>query len=46
MYVNNLEEAATPGGLNEMSLKTLKQTEHYQLHAYSLKAVLDRLRGT
>jgi len=39
------EEAATPGGLNEQSLKHLKSTVHYDLHEGSLNQIHDRLLG-
>ncbi len=31
MWLDMCEEAATPGGLNEQSLKFLRASEHYQL---------------
>lgn len=39
------DEAATPGGLNEQSTKTLTAGPHFQLHMDSMQAVLDRLNG-
>mmetsp|Transcript_3946 Transcript_3946/g.6177 ORF Transcript_3946/g.6177 Transcript_3946/m.6177 type:complete len:268 (+) Transcript_3946:59-862(+) len=38
-----VEEAATPGGLNEQSTQFLRGTPHFQLHEESLQTVLDRL---
>ena len=40
-----LEEAATPGGLNEQTLKAMKETEHYSIHSSSLESILNRLEG-
>jgi len=39
------EEAATPGGLNEQSLRFLRDSEHYPLAEQSLQAILNRLNG-
>lgn len=39
------EEAATPGGLNEQSLRFLKGSEHFKLHEESLSQILLRLNG-
>jgi pyrroline-5-carboxylate reductase len=39
------DEAATPGGLNEMSTKSLTASPHFQLHVDSMQAILDRLNG-
>lgn len=40
-----VEEAATPGGLNEQTTAFLRSTEHYNLHQQSLDSVLNRLKG-
>lgn len=39
------DEAATPGGLNEQSLRFLTPSAHFPLHIESLGSVLDRLNG-
>mmetsp|Transcript_11312 Transcript_11312/g.10951 ORF Transcript_11312/g.10951 Transcript_11312/m.10951 type:complete len:292 (+) Transcript_11312:83-958(+) len=39
------EEAATPGGLNEQSLKSLSGTEHFNLAEKSLEEIYMRLLG-
>lgn len=42
-FEDMVEEAATPGGLNEQTTNFLRSTEHYNLHRQSLDTVLDRL---
>lgn len=44
-FAEMVEEAATPGGLNEQTTAFLRGTEHYNLHKQSLDAVLNRLKG-
>jgi pyrroline-5-carboxylate reductase len=44
-FAEMVEEAATPGGLNEQTTAFLRSTEHYNLHRQSLDAVLNRLKG-
>lgn len=39
------DEAATPGGLNEQSVKFLRESPHFELQKQSLQAILDRLKG-
>jgi len=40
------EEAATPGGINEQAIGFLKSSDHFELQAHSLGAILARLKGT
>ena len=40
-----VEEAATPGGLNEQTTEFLRNSEHFNLHTQSLDVVLNRLNG-
>ena len=44
-FAELVEEAATPGGLNEQTTAFLRGTEHYDLHKQSLDTVLNRLKG-
>mmetsp|Transcript_17027 Transcript_17027/g.28412 ORF Transcript_17027/g.28412 Transcript_17027/m.28412 type:complete len:264 (+) Transcript_17027:98-889(+) len=44
-FADMVEEAATPGGLNEQTTAFLRGTEHYNLHTQSLDTVLNRLKG-
>ena len=44
-FADMVEEAATPGGLNEQTTNFLRSTEHYNLHKESLETVLKRLKG-
>lgn len=39
------DEAATPGGLNEQSVRFLTSSPHFDLHQQSLHAILQRLVG-
>eukprot|EP01034_Spumella_vulgaris_P026218 gene26218-32759_t len=39
------EEAATPGGLNEQAINTLRASEHFSLAEQSLTDILTRLNG-
>jgi len=40
-----VEEAATPGGINEQTMKYLKSTNHFNDQSTSLTSILNRLRG-
>ena len=40
-----VEEAATPGGINEQTMKFLKSTNHFNDQSTSLTSILNRLRG-
>ena len=44
-FADMAEEAATPGGLNEQTLRAMKETDHFDVHTDSLNAILDRLQG-
>jgi pyrroline-5-carboxylate reductase len=39
------EEAITPGGLNEQTMKYMRATDHYRIQESSLQQILNRLLG-
>ena len=39
------DEAATPGGLNEQSVRYLTDSAHFDLHVDSLTQIVARLNG-